>query len=133
MDTLKIDIDIRDFEKVRSIIKNRCSVFKILGDVKPVGVIVRSTAKGYHLYLDVVSEKELDSFAICFLQMALGSDYKRETFNFMRFRQSLNKDWNVLFVRKYDGNGNLLSMEKDEPVLSSLLWASINERMGMSQ
>jgi hypothetical protein len=132
MDTLKIDIDIRDFEKVRSIIKNRCSVFKILGDVKPVGVIVRSTAKGYHLYLDVVSEKPLDSFALCFLQMALGSDYKRETFNYMRFRQSLSKDWNVLFMRKYDGNGVLLSMEKDEPALSSLLWASINERMGMA-
>lgn len=131
MDTLKLDIDIKDFEKVRSIIKNRCSVFGILGNIKPVGVEVRSTAKGYHIYLNVESEVVLDSFAICFLQMALGSDYKRETFNFMRFRQSLSKDWNVLFARKYDGNGNLLSMEKDEPALSSLLWATISERMGM--
>lgn len=130
VDTLKLDIDIKDFEKVRSIIKNRCSVFGILGGVKPTGVEVRSTMQGYHIYLQVESEETLDSFAICFLQMALGSDYKRETFNFKRFRQSLSKDWNILFVRKYDGNGNLLSMEKEEPALSSLLWASIQERMG---
>jgi len=129
MDTLKLDIDIRDFEKVTSIIKNRCSVFKILGDIRPTGVEVRSTMKGYHIYLDVESVKPLDSFPVCFLQMALGSDYRRETFNFMRFRHEAGKDWNVLFKVKMDGNGVILSKEKEEPALSSLLWASISERM----
>lgn len=128
METLKIDMDIRDFEKVKNMISNKCSVFGILGNVWPIKVEVRSTAKGYHIYMDVESKVPLDSFDVCFLQLALGSDYKRETFNYMRFKDSLTRDWNMLFRVKYDGNGNLLSMEKEEPALSSLLWASIVER-----
>jgi len=128
METLKLDLDIKDFQKVVSIVRNRCAVFNILDFVKPIGCRVFSTTKGYHIYL-VTDGKDLNSFDICFLQMALGSDYKRETFNFMRFRDSLDKKWNVLFESKYDGQGNLLSHEVAEPVLSDVLWKAIQERV----
>jgi hypothetical protein len=124
METLKIDIDIKDFLKVKSIIGNRArGVFSIL-DIKPIGCRVYSTHKGYHVYIEVFGD--YNSFDLCFLQMALGLDYKRETFNFMRFRNSLDKKWNVLFSKKYDGNGNVISFETEEPKLSELLWDEIN-------
>jgi hypothetical protein len=47
----------------------------------------------------------------------------------MRFRDSLDKKWNVLFESKYDGQGNLLSHEVAEPVLSDVLWKAIQERV----
>lgn len=128
METLKIDMDIKDFGIVTKIIRNRCAVFNILDFIKPIGVRVFSTAKGYHIYL-VTEGKELNSFDVCFLQMALGSDYKRETFNFMRFRDNLDKKWNVLFETKYDGAGNVLSHESAEPILSDVLWKAIQERV----
>jgi len=125
MEMLKLDLDIRDFEKVRSIVSRRCkAVFKILRIV-PVGVRVCSTRRGYHIYLEIFGD--YNSFDVCFLQMALGSDFKRETFNFYRFKNNLDKKWNVLFSEKRDEKGNVLSREVYEPALSDLLWADISK------
>lgn len=128
MEILKMDLDIRDFEKVADIVSKRCGAVLNILKIKPAGVTVRSTARGYHIYLEV--EGEYTSFDLSFLQMALGSDYKREVFNYMRFKDSLSKDWNVMFSKKMDANGTILSQEKDEPELSSRLWAKIKEKVG---
>lgn len=128
MEILKMDLDIRDFEKVADIVSKRCGAVLNILKIKPDGVTVRSTARGYHIYLEV--EGEYTSFDLCFLQMALGSDYKREVFNYMRFKDSLSKEWNVMFSKKMDANGTILSQEKDEPELSSRLWAKIKEKVG---
>ena len=127
METLKIDIDIKEFKTVKSIIVNRCGAVLNILSIIPLACTVYSTAKGYHIYLDVAGE--FNSFDVCFLQMALGSDYKRETFNFMRFRDHLDKKWNVLFAKKYDENRNLISQEVSEETLTLVLWEAIKERM----
>lgn len=128
MEILKMDLDIRDFEKVSDIVSKRCGAVLNILKIKPNAVTVRSTARGYHIFLEI--EGEYTSFDLCFLQMALGSDYKREVFNYMRFKNSLSKDWNLLFSKKVDEKGNILSVEKEEPELSSRLWARIKERVG---
>jgi len=127
LETLKLDLDISDFNKVSSIVSNRCgAVFGIL-NLNFCGCTVCSTGRGYHIYLIVSGEH--DSFDVCFLQMALGSDYKREVHNFKRFKKSLTKEWNVLFSKKYDKNGQLTSCEQEEKELSIALSKSIQERI----
>ena len=125
METLKIDIDIKDFNKVKSIISNRCrAVFNILG-INPISCRVYSTARGYHVYIDIFGD--YTSFDMCFLQMAVGSDYKREVFNYMRFKNNLDKKWNILFSKKLDAQGNVLSCEIEEAILSNYLWLEITK------
>ena len=136
METLKLDLDIKDFNKVADIVSKRCgAVFMILNQTLPAGTVpikligagVFSTRKGYHIYLEV--EGDYTSFDVCFLQMALGSDYKRECYNFARFRNNLSKDWNILFEKKFNEKGEVVSCEQAEKELSDILMIRINERM----
>lgn len=63
-------------------------------------VKVYETNKGLHIYIDVYSELKLNSKDICFIQLLLGSDYKRELFNWIRIRGRYRGKWNVLFINK---------------------------------
>ena len=64
---------------------------------------VYETNKGYHFYLKVTTERKLNNKDIVVLQLALGSDYKRELFNWLRVRRGQKfKHWNVLFKCKYE-------------------------------
>jgi len=77
---------------------------------------VYETAKGYHLYFGADSAEELTPMDIVFIQLALGSDYKREVFNWRRVKGWLEGDelspgWNTLFMVKYRG-GKVVSIEQ---------------------
>ncbi len=78
---------------------------------------VYETSKGYHIYLYCDSGRPLIPLEIIIIQLALGSDYKREIFNLRRARAWLDGDeleegWNVLFRYKYK-HGKLVSYEKE--------------------
>ena len=60
-------------------------------------VWVAETAKGYHVV--IITKEKLQDQQICFLQLAMGSDYKRECFNLARILRG-EKDWNLLFKTK---------------------------------
>lgn len=74
-------------------------------------VEVYETNKGLHIYIGIVSNVELTDEDIVVIQLALGSDYKREIFNWLRVRSKQDfKHWNVLFKVKYK-NGEIVSRE----------------------
>jgi len=73
---------------------------------------IYETSKGYHLYL--WSEGETPSAVQqVLIQMALGSDYRREIFNYKRvWSKKIPPRWNLLFCSKYDDNGKIVSREE---------------------
>lgn len=57
-----------------------------------------------------------------FLQLALGSDYRRECMNLRRIVSCKRmKVWNVLYAFKFNNRGNITSREKPAPQLSRLV------------
>jgi len=78
-------------------------------------VWVAETSKGYHIVI-IVKEK-LPDMQICFIQLALGSDYKRECFNLARVLRG-EKDWNLLFKTK----------EQFRQDLTQQLWQTISKK-----
>ena len=89
---------------------------KILG-LEFTDMEVYETAKGFHIYLDAESKRPLTPVEIIIIQLALGSDYKRELFNLRRARvwldgEDLDPNWNVLYKYKYN-HGRLASNELD--------------------
>lgn len=80
------------------------------------------TRNGYHIYLFL--KNVLDEKAICFIQCAMGSDYRREVFNWMRIIRGAwkRRTFNVLFTKKFavDWKGRLIltSEEKELPISS---------------
>lgn len=81
------------------------------------------TKKGFHVYL-CVDNNNLKDEDICFFQLAMGSDFKRECLNWARLRDGYlwqKQNWNVLFSKKFHLNpfeknlskARLVSMEAD--------------------
>lgn len=76
-------------------------------------VIVKPTKRGWHVKIEI--DKEFDDSDIVFFQLFLGSDWRRELFNWLRIKHGW-KPYNVLFKQKYrfkDGKLILVS-EEDE-------------------
>jgi len=64
-------------------------------------VEVFETKKGIHIYVYASSERKISDEEIVVIQLALGSDYKREIFNWSRVISNPKpKHWNVLFKSK---------------------------------
>jgi len=64
-------------------------------------VEVFETKKGIHVYVYASSERKISDEEIVVIQLALGSDYKREIFNWSRVISNPKpKHWNVLFKSK---------------------------------
>lgn len=70
----------------------------------------KPTKHGRHITIKFETKKKLKDEDICFLQLLLGSDWKREMFNWLRVRSGC-KRWNVLFKKKYSHKMRLLSRE----------------------
>lgn len=67
------------------------------------GLKVMESVNGLHISFSLAC-RELDQISLVCLQALMGSDYKRETLNFMRARNggaAFDVQWNVLFARKY--------------------------------
>jgi len=73
---------------------------------------IYETTKGYHFYL--WSEGETPSpIQQVLIQLALGSDYRREIFNYKRvWSKKIPARWNLLFQSKYDEKGKRVSREE---------------------
>jgi hypothetical protein len=125
--TLKLDFDGPETAFIENIKRVR-TVLHIAGFLNLDDVIVRQTQKGFHTYLKISSKKtQLIPGDIVTLQCLLGSDYKREAFNFLRVKSGVNllgNVWNVLFTEKHKtSNGERLSQETERPDLKPLFYA----------
>jgi hypothetical protein len=95
MRLLKIDIDDKG-QGVEEFIR-RLRFVKCF--VRITGVDVKETRKGFHFR--VMTEEDLEAWEVLVLQAILGSDFKRELFNYLRVRKGL-RNWNILFNKKKD-------------------------------
>ena len=111
---LKLDFDFkpRSAKRFAKEIANKLNFLASYFSISVIDVSVYETNKGLHLYISIYSSVELDDRDIVVLQLALGSDYKRELFNWLRVRSNDKfKHWNVLFKVKYK-NGKIISKEE---------------------
>ena len=117
---LKLDIDGKkiNWQRIRAVKE----IFKLKIDIDKSRIL--RTKKGHHIYLAV--KNDLNDEFLCFLQCAMGDDYKRSCLNMNRikFGERWQKDtWNVLFSKKFyvdtKGKTTLASeeMELDNEIL----------------
>ena len=115
MKCIKLDLDGKDGLDV---FLERAWIMKGFG-LKTTNVMVYQTTHGYHVILEL--DNEIDNVKAVFMQLALGSDYRREVFNFLRIERGC-LDWNVLFKEKYRvnklGQKITVSEEKYDPKLT---------------
>jgi len=120
-----------DFDRFKTIVH-------VVG-LKVLDIKAYKTARGTHLYLDVEFRaecvflrgnhteyaKDLD---LLLLQTLMGSDFRREAFNYTRIRSGIS-GWNVLFAEKwgYDEEGNKMQLSKETPYpeLEAKLWQAL--------
>ena len=90
--------------------------------IRVMQVLCYDTTNGYHLFLNC--DNELTDYEIVFIQLLLGSDWRKEAFSLLRIKQGC-KDWNVLFTKKIQINKlqqeTIKSQEKYNPKLSKTL------------
>jgi len=111
---LKLDFDFKpkSTRKFGKEIADKLNFLKTFFGIRVIDVKVYETNKGLHLYIPICSNVELTDEDVVVLQLALGSDYKRELFNWLRVRsRDKFKHWNVLFKVKYK-NGKIISKEE---------------------
>ena len=128
MATIKLDLDIKniDWDDFAS------DTVKVLGMAQLTceSVSVCETTKGYHVVLETY-ETIMEQKDILILQLFLGSDKQRELFGYRRIINSI-ENWNVLFSKKTDSDGNVLSEEIYNEELSDylrgLICANIDRR-----
>ena len=110
---MKIDIDEKNKKLLFNLSKRLIILKKYLG-LQILNIDEKESNSGYHIRLDVISKIPLDDKDIVFLQLWLGSDWRRELFNFLRVKHGF-KRWNVLFkkkVRFIKGKMKVVSEEK---------------------
>jgi hypothetical protein len=131
---IKIDIDVKDFANVSNIIMKRGYIFKKF-ELTVKGIFVFKSAHGWHIYIELEDNekfKELTIYDIVFFQAIIGSDFKREILNWMRAKSGMGREWNILFVEKYDAvNKKMISQEQYFPELGERLMKMLAEKEGM--
>lgn len=116
MTEIKLDID-EKLNLAELVEKLEQRMYFIRKEVAPHLVLVKicSTTKGYHIYLNT-GDKRSD-YEVILIQALLGSDWRREIFNYRRVRRGQTmQNWNILFVSKHlmpDGTIEKKSEEKD--------------------
>lgn len=104
-----LDIDQKDVDAEE--IAKRLRFLTMFTSFEFVKIEVYETRKGFHLYFWTDKPKPSAKDKVV-MQLALGSDYRREIFNYLRICMTpLPKKWNVLFQSKYDKEGNKVSEE----------------------
>jgi len=104
-----LDIDKKDVNAKE--LAERMRFITMFTSFEFVKIDIYETRKGFHFYLWTDKPKPSAEDKVV-IQLALGSDYRREIFNYLRIRITpLPKKWNVLFQSKYDKEGNKVSEE----------------------
>lgn len=89
----------------------------LFGKLSVRHVDVKKTRHGYHVRIRVknkIPKRELN-----FLQLALGSDYRRECMNLRRIISCKQmKSWNVLYAFKFNSKGDITSQERPDTRLA---------------
>ncbi len=104
---IKLDIDGKDANPVD--VGNEIGFkLKKLSDVLDVTVekiSVYETKNGYHVYIEISTDIELDGKDVTFIQLFLGSDCYRELYNYVRCKipNYSGKSFNVLFKHRIKG------------------------------
>ena len=87
------------------------------GRLRVKSIDVRKTRHGYHIRIWV--RNRIPSRELNFLQLALGSDYRRECMNLRRIISVKRmKSWNILYHYKFSGSGDLTSHETSDARLA---------------
>ena len=108
---IKLDIDEKDIKNISSAtqeLKKNISFLKEIFGIEFYKSEICKTQHGWHLYL--FTDADLSDRDICFFQMFLGSDKRREAFNWKRLNDNATEDWNILFIEKWE-NGKLIGKE----------------------
>jgi hypothetical protein len=92
------------------------------GKLQLTDLEVTRTKHGWHLYLEV--RNKMCDLDVVFVQLLLGSDFRRECFNYRRVQLGL-RDWNFLFSEKYNANNELIGWEKSMPELREKIMSEI--------
>ena len=123
MTQILIDLDNHEFKSEEALLKFIDDRWKFVFQfvwpyrrLKLKGLRVMRTSNGWHLYLTVANRMTQDD--IVFLQLMLGSDYRREAYSYLRLHSGV-RDWNFLFPQKYGGDHNLISKERRCPKLTN--------------
>ena len=125
--TLKMDYD---FKKGFKKFLERMSTAYFLLELNPLSCKVFSTKHGYHVYVTVV--EDLNNLELVCVQAILGSDFKRECFNFNRVKFNplgFKSDWNVLFNKKWNHLGELISKEVFDKSLTNWYWNHVLSKL----
>ena len=100
---LKIKLDY-DFDDLEKILERISLIEKMAGrifSIKRCGIKKSPSGRGYHVEIEIVPLTNLDEKDLVIIQLLLGSDRKREFFNWIRVRGK-QKYWNVLFKEKLE-------------------------------
>lgn len=130
---IKIDIDVKDFKNVINIITKRGYIFKKFS-LTINGIFVFKIAHGWHVYIELEDNehfKALTIYDIIFFQAIIGSDFKREILNWTRAKAGMGKEWNILFIEKYNDNLEVISQESYYQELGDELLKTLKEKEGM--
>jgi hypothetical protein len=121
MSILLLDIDKKfNDESLKEFIRRLKALMHISG-ITYKNIEVLDTLRGHHIYIYV--DNLLSDYEICFYQLFLGSDFKRELYNFRRI-QNGDKEFNILFSEKYaleNGQIILKSYEIENQKLTKLI------------
>ena len=97
---IKLDYDgFKEEDFLYKILQGKRFVLKHFS-IRVLDLRVFSTVKGFHVYIDIA--EPLSGEELVFVQLALGSDFARECFNWDRVKKGyMGAEWNVLFKKKF--------------------------------
>jgi hypothetical protein len=92
-------------------------VWPVFGRLRVVRVNVARTRHGYHVRILV--KNKIPRMELNFLQLALGSDYRRECMNLRRLISCKQmRSWNILYAFKFNSGVDITSQEKPDTRLA---------------
>lgn len=136
----QIDIDRKpeDLAMFADEIADRMAFIMKYTKFKFIRIDIYETTKGFHFYFwsEGATPYPIQKVII---QLALGSDYHREIFNYRRVWNTIEPTrWNVLFQFKYNKEGKMVSKEEktnkairlEEEIMTLYTVKTENEKVG---
>ena len=126
---IKLDLDNFSRDGILRLIRSRWRFlfqfsWPLFGRLRVQRIDIRKTTHGYHVRIRV--KNKIPKRDLNFLQLALGSDYRRECMNLRRIISCKQmKSWNVLYAFKFNSRGDITSHERPDDQLSKKIAAVI--------